>query len=64
MSVRAPPAPACPFTISYFVEGQVGKRAFQSLELILGSPTPNHVGHPITDDSGKCEDKCFKTIVI
>ena len=35
-------------------KGQVGKRAFQSLELFLGSPAPNHVGHPITDSSAKC----------
>lgn len=37
--------------ISY--EGQVGKRAFQNLELFLKSPIPNHVEHPITYNSGK-----------
>jgi hypothetical protein len=35
-------------------KGQVRKRAFQTPGLFLGSPAPNHVGHPITDNSGKC----------
>lgn len=34
-------------------KGQVRKRAFRTLGLFLGSPAPNHVGHPITDNSGK-----------
>ena len=38
-------------------EGQLGKRAFQTLGLFPTYPIPNHVGHPITDNSGKCSSQ-------